>query len=545
MTARTGLRLSTTRALWWAAPFIVAIVVSLGGTWPLLLHLDSWPGILSDQPLYVWAFDTQVRRILAGQWPLWTDRILFPFGINLLSAWNSGPILGVLAIPFLGHLPAYINLLAFLSLGGAVLTTVLLVVETGGSLTAGMLLGMLYAFGPVRDAVWRSHVLSAITAMLAPLTVWAIVRLAREPTWRRAVWATLAVWVVASTYPYYGIVTVLVASGALLAHPSRRLFGWVGGLAGVHVVALWMILWRWDATAMGSFADIGNADVGDVTGAFWYPGVVACVVLALGGCLRWDGVVYAQGLFPWVWLGEHNVFWGTLDIPRYFLLGVPLGLMVPIAVASRRFPRSCASLLLGGLGWLVFVMPTMPIASIPPVPAVYERLAALPPGVLLELPAGMVESKVTPFGAYGAGIGAGAMMYLQVLHQHPRTAGFSSRIPLQTYRAFVEAPVMGELLTRTSEDHEWRQWREWNDPRGAEPFRVVTRLMEYDPVTVPAFLRTFAVRYVIVDSSLDTTLLAEVEALLGPWVLRKETFQSTTLLVLGDPAQGVSELGAL
>jgi len=166
VTARTCLRLNATRALWWAAPFIVAIVVSLGGTWPLLLHLDSWPGILSDQPLYVWAFDTQVRRILAGQWPLWTDRILFPFGINLLSAWNSGPILGVLAIPFLGHLPAYINLLAFLSLGGAVLTTVLLVVETGGSLTAGMLLGMLYAFGPVRDAVWRSHVLSAITAML-------------------------------------------------------------------------------------------------------------------------------------------------------------------------------------------------------------------------------------------------------------------------------------------------------------------------------------------------------------------------------------------
>jgi len=74
---------------------------------------------------------------------------------------------------------------------------------------------------------------------------------------------------------------------------------------------------------------------------------------------------------------------------------------------------------------------------------------------------------------------------------------------------------------------------------------VVTRLMEYDPVTVPAFLRTFAVRYVIVDSSLDTTLLAEVEALLGPWVLRKETFESTTLLMLGDPAQGVGEFGAL
>jgi len=64
------------------------------------------------------------------------------------------------------------------------------------------------------------------------------------------------------------------------------------------------------------------------------------------------GWFIAQGLFPWVWLGEHNVFWGTLDIPRYFLLGVPLGLMVPIAVLPGAFlvrARLCCS---GGSdGW--------------------------------------------------------------------------------------------------------------------------------------------------------------------------------------------------
>jgi len=419
---------------------LIALSACVLGTWPYVLNVaDAVPGEQGDQAFYIWVWDTIARNILAGHWPFWTDRIFYPTGYNLLLS-TTAPIAVVPAILFLHHLPLYIGLLSFLSIAGAVATVALLTTTMRGSLTTGLLLGAIYALGPVRDAVVRSHTVSAIAAMLVPLLMIAVNRAAESPTWRRLGTAMLVLWLIVSTYVYYGIVALLVSSGALLALPSWRLCRRVAVLAVAHGLLYAYIVAHWEPVVAGGMWLVANADAWDLARAtlpvlvpallgfrawHWYVGAFACALLSLGGNVRLDNDVLMEPSFmPWVWLSEHSPIWATMDIPRYFAVGVTIGLMVPAIAAARTRPLLCNAMLATALVLMVASSSAMPLYNLnnAMVPPVYQELSVLPPGTLLEVPGGITEAG-SMFGWAPGQLNNNEMLFFQTVHQHRRTAG--------------------------------------------------------------------------------------------------------------------------
>jgi hypothetical protein len=514
---------------------LIGLSVCVGGTWPYALQVaDTVPGVQGDQSFYIWMFDTVARNILAGRWPFWTDRIFYPTGYNLMQS-TSAPALALLSVPFLHHLPLYIGLLSLLSLAGAVGTVVLLTGVMRGSLLTGLLLGSIYALGPVRDAVVRAHVVPAIAAMLVPLMLVAAHRAAQSPTWRRLIVAMLVLWLIVSTYIYYGIVALLVSSGALLALPSWRLCRRVAALAVANGLVYAYVVAHLEPVSIGGLWSIANADARDLTRAMlaflvpgllgcrawqWYAGAAACVLLSLGGNIRLDSTVFATPSFmPWVWMSQHSAIWATMDIPRYFALGATVGLMVPAIVAARKRPILCNGMLAAALVWIVASSSAMPLYRLnrDMVPAVYHELAALPSGTLLEIPGGITESKSVFGWAYGRP-NNNEMMFFQTIHQHRRTAGHVSRAPAALYRELEGTPVMGDLLVRTSPAKQWAGKR-------------VSHMPAYKPLVIDEFITHFGLRYVLVAPD-DPDLLAEVRGLFAGRVARERTIEDYTLLEL-------------
>jgi hypothetical protein len=236
--------------------------------------------------------------------------------------------------------------------------------------------------------------------------------------------------------------------------------------------------------------------------------------------VRLDSTVFATPSFmPWVWLSEHSPIWATMDIPRYFAIGATVGLMVPAIAAARNRPMLCNGMLAAALVWMVASSSAMPIYNLSKgmVPPVYQELATLPPGTLLEVPGGITEAK-SIFGWAPGRLNNNEMLFFQTVHQHRRTAGHVSRAPLALYEEFEATPVMGDLLVRTSPCREWHG-------------RRVDRLPPYEPAVVDAFIRRFELRYVLVVPD-ESDLLGEVRGLFAGRVVRERAVGDYILLEL-------------
>jgi hypothetical protein len=177
---------------------------------------------------------------------------------------------------------------------------------------------------------------------------------------------------------------------------------------------------------------------------------------------RWAGFA---GLFL-VWsLGPYLRIWGTntglwlpaslfqfipglanARIPSRALLVVHLSSLLIIALAARQLKlRVCLIVAVTVLTAADYVAVPFPVTSLSR-PSVYERLATLPGGGLLELPVGFRDG----FGDRGS-LGPEALFH-QTIHRHPIVGGFVARLSPTTTQRYEANPALRVLLDASASD---------------------------------------------------------------------------------------------
>lgn len=104
-------------------------------------------------------------------------------------------------------------------------------------------------------------------------------------------------------------------------------------------------------------------------------------------------------------------------------------------------------------------------------------------------------------------------MYLQLVHRKRRVAGYAGRVPHSTFEWFFHEPVIGDLLTLTSQGGTFECYHHER--------RHLDRLPDYPPDVVDRFVVTFDLGYVIVRPGPDQRrYMDEVDRLLGARIAR-------------------------
>jgi hypothetical protein len=138
----------------------------------------------------------------------------------------------------------------------------------------------------------------------------------------------------------------------------------------------------------------------------------------------------------------------NLRIPGRAIVMVYLALSVLLAHTATRasWGRGRASTLIVA-ALIVADFAAAPLALFHPVtPAVYQVLAGMPAGAVLELPMGIRDG----FGEYGQ-LDHGTLVY-QSVHRKPMVGGFVARMTDQLKEQYLTSPLFGPLLTLSSGD---------------------------------------------------------------------------------------------
>jgi 6-pyruvoyl-tetrahydropterin synthase related domain len=163
----------------------------------------------------------------------------------------------------------------------------------------------------------------------------------------------------------------------------------------------------------------------------WLISGLACLILALGAQLRFDGVTYPVSL-PFALL--QNIFpFSFLRSPDRFniIVSLPLAILAAYGLASilQRLTSSAVRITITALASLVILFEYLsvpyPMMSLPETSPFLLNLAHdNQPSAVLDLPMGRNPSKL--------------YLYFQTLHQQPLVEGHVSRTPARAYD-FVEA----------------------------------------------------------------------------------------------------------
>ncbi|HTP07126.1 MAG TPA: 6-pyruvoyl-tetrahydropterin synthase-related protein [Anaerolineae bacterium] len=163
----------------------------------------------------------------------------------------------------------------------------------------------------------------------------------------------------------------------------------------------------------------------------WLISGLACLILALGAQLLFDGVTYPVPL-PFALL--QNIFpFSFLRSPDRFniIVSLPLAMLVAFGLASilQRFASSAARITIAALASLVILFEYLSVPyPMMPLPETSPFLLSLahdnPPSAVLDLPMGRNPSKL--------------YLYFQMQHQQPLVEGHVSRTPARAYE-FIEA----------------------------------------------------------------------------------------------------------
>lgn len=170
-----------------------------------------------------------------------------------------------------------------------------------------------------------------------------------------------------------------------------------------------------------------------------------------------------------------------------------LGMLLAIAVAFMPwFQKKWRTAAVAAVVIVDFASWPLPLTPLPS-PAVYEQLAALPAGGVLELPTGIRDG----YGAHGAF--DHRALFHQSIHTKPIVGGFVARMSASLEQRYLESPLFGPLLTLSASEE--------------LPAAVAARLRRDGP----ALLSENAVHYVVLARHTPTALREIVEG----WSLQK------------------------
>ena len=228
----------------WSALVLAYVVAATVFTWPLALHLDThiW-GDRFDAWTTLWLLWFLHHGVATGTIAELTNLISYPAGYNL---WSFGHMaLQVLAVPLISaglSVTAAYNILGIGALAGTATAGHALGRGLTGSHTGGVLAACVLAFNPLLYGEFAVGSIELVAAFFLPLYVWSLVRLAEQPSVKRA--AVLAA-VLAVTGPfnwYYSIFCILLTPplALLLAigKPWRVSARFAGGLVAAGLVVL-------------------------------------------------------------------------------------------------------------------------------------------------------------------------------------------------------------------------------------------------------------------------------------------------------------------
>jgi hypothetical protein len=233
------------RWLWAAAAYAAAALVV---TYPLAFHFNTHlagaAGGASDTFEFVWSTWWWSHALFdLGQNPAHISIIQYPTGLDF-------PLLPLMAQSFVLPLPitllagpvAGYNLIFLLSFVFSGLAGFALCAEVTGSRRAGFIGGLIWAFFPNKLGHAVTGHLFQLVIFAFPLAALAWWRLLRAPTYRRAVWAALALGLASTVHPIYVAYMVLpllaVGLAGVLYPPLRSISLRSAGFAPRSLLAL-------------------------------------------------------------------------------------------------------------------------------------------------------------------------------------------------------------------------------------------------------------------------------------------------------------------
>lgn len=196
-----------------------AWLVYLGGAvafwWPMPAKLATHVhGDRFDAWTTLWLMWHVEDRLDAGALTAVTDRILYPVGYNLWS-FGHAALQGIGVLMMWAGLPLIVayNLLLILATATSGAAAHLLGKELGGTHAAGFAAGVVFATSPYLYGEGAAGCIELVAAGLLPLHVWLLVRLAREPSWRRMMAAAAGLAIIGPFNWYYTLFAGMLGAG--------------------------------------------------------------------------------------------------------------------------------------------------------------------------------------------------------------------------------------------------------------------------------------------------------------------------------------------
>ena len=199
------------------AVYLVGTLVFL---WPMPGRMSThiW-GDRFDAWTTLWLIEHLGAGIADGTLSAETTEIIFPIGYNLWSFGHAalqfiGALMVAVGMPLVWSYNALLVLgLATTGLAGHALGRLL-----GGDHLAGFVAGVVLCTSPYLYGEGAAGCIELVAAGLIPLFAWTLVRLARQPTWSRALQSALALAVIGPFNWYYTLFAGMLGLGLVAWH---------------------------------------------------------------------------------------------------------------------------------------------------------------------------------------------------------------------------------------------------------------------------------------------------------------------------------------
>lgn len=224
----------------------------------------------------------------------------------------------------------------------------------------------------------------------------------------------------------------------------------------------------------------------------WRVTALVFLIWSLGPYLRVFGE--NTGLYLPVALLRLVPIANNIRIPGRAVVMVYLSVAMLLALAIATLPLFRTRWRVAAVAGLIaidFAAAPLPLVPLPQT-RVYQRLAQMPPGAVLELPMGIRDG----FGWHGAL--DHWTLYFQTIHGKPLVGGFVARMPASLEHGYLESPLFGPLLALSE---------------GASPVDGDDSLRRNGP----AMLAGEDIRYVVLSRQAPPALRGVV----GTWPLRQ------------------------